>query len=259
MKSPLVSIVIPAYKAEKTIEQTLASVKSQTFPHWELIVVDDCSPDGTLPLLEAAAQNDGRIRVLRNTENRGVSYSRNRGVREARSQWIAFLDSDDFWRADKLEKQLALAEKYPESVLFYTGSAFVDENGVDYGYTMSVPPQVSYRELLKQNVISCSSVLVRRELLLRYPMENDAVHEDFAVWLRILRSGSVAMGVDEPLLIYRVSRASKSGNKKKAAMMTWRTYRFVGLRWYQALWNMGFYAIRSLRKYHSIAASQGEK
>jgi len=252
METPWISIVVPAYKAEKTVGKTLESICSQTYPHWEAIVINDCSPDGTLAVLEAAAAQDPRIRVYTNEKNSGVSFTRNRAVDLARGEWIAFLDSDDYWLPEKLEKQMALAEQHPDCGLFYTGSAFVDENGDAFDYTMPVPERVDYRELMKQNVISCSSVLVRRELLRRYPMENDAVHEDFAVWLRILRDGTEARGVNEPLLVYRVSRNSKSGNKKKAVLMTWKTYLFVGIPWYQAAWNMCFYAFRSLRKYRSI-------
>lgn len=252
MMMPQISIVVPAYKAEKTVGKTLESIRNQTYTNWEAILVNDCSPDGTLTLLESAAAADGRFRVVTNEKNSGVSYSRNRGVQLARGEWIAFLDSDDYWTEDKLEKQLALAEKYPDCGLFYTGSAFVNENGVPYEYTLSVPERVDYRELLKQNVVSCSSVLVRREWLERYPMENDGIHEDFAVWLRILRSGAEARGVNEPLLVYRLSSQSKSGNKKKAALMTWKTYRFVGVSLLRSAWSMGFYTIRSLRKYSGI-------
>lgn len=252
MQTPRISIVVPVYKAEKTVEKTLESIKNQTFTSWEAILVNDCSPDGSLALLEAAAAEDERFRVYTNETNSGVSYSRNRGVEMARGEWIAFLDSDDYWVSEKLEKQLALAEQYPNCGLFYTGSAFVDSEGTLYDYTLSVPERVSYRELMKQNIVSCSSVLVRKEWLLRYPMENDGIHEDFAVWLRILREEKEARGVNEPLLVYRLSPHSKSGNKKKAALMTWKTYRFVGLSFWRSAWNMCFYTLRSLRKYRKI-------
>lgn len=259
MTMPQISIVVPAYKAEKTVGKTLESIRSQSFANWEALLINDCSPDGTLTLLETAAAADDRFRVYTNEKNSGVSYSRNRGVELARGEWIAFLDSDDCWAPDKLEKQLALAEQHPECGLLYTGSAFVNIEGERSEYTLSVPERVDYRQLLKQNVVSCSSVLVRREWLKRYPMENDGIHEDFAVWLRILRAGGEARGINEPLLLYRVSSDSKSGNKKKAALMTWKTYRFVGVPLFQAAWNMCFYAVRSLRKYRGIYSKQEEK
>ena len=122
--------------------------------------MDDASPDGTLALAESYAARDPRVRVIAQKENGGVSRARNRGVREARGEWIAFLDSDDLWMPEKLERQIALAAQHPEAGLFFTGSAFISEDDRKYGYTLSVPERVNYRRLLGQNVISCSSVLV---------------------------------------------------------------------------------------------------
>ena len=255
----LVSVIVPAWRAEKTLAATLGSVLRQTWRELEVLVVDDASPDGTLPLAQSFAEKDARVRVLAQEENGGVSKARNRGVQEARGEWVAFLDSDDLWLPDKLEKQMALAEAHPETGLFYTGSAFISENDRRYGYTMHVPERVSYRRLLGQNVISCSSVLARRELLLRFPMGSDAVHEDFAVWLRILREQPWAYGVDEPLLVYRVSRSSKSGNKLKAARMTFDTYRDVRVPLPLAVWSGLLYTVRGIRKFRAIGASLTEE
>lgn len=255
----LVSVVVPAWCAEKTLAATLDSVLCQTWREIEVLVVDDASPDGTKALAERYAAADERIRVIAQEENGGVSKARNRGVREARGEWIAFLDSDDLWMPEKLEKQMALAERHPEAELFYTGSGFVSEDDRKYGYTLSVPERVNYRSLLGQNVISCSSVLIRRELMLRFPMGNDAVHEDFAVWLKILREQPWAYGVNEPLLVYRVSRSSKSGNKLKAARMTFGTYRYVRVPLLLAVWNGMRYTVRGIRKFRAIGASLTEE
>ncbi len=251
----LISVVIPAWRAEKTLSATLDSVLSQTWREIEVLVVDDASPDGTLALAESYAAKDVRVRVLRQSENGGVSKARNRGVREARGAWVAFLDSDDLWMPEKLERQMALARKHPETGLFFTGSAFISEDDRKYSYTLAVPERVDYHRLLGQNVISCSSVLVRRELMERYPMGNDAIHEDFAVWLKILREEKWAYGVNEPLLVYRVSRSSKSGNKLKAARMTFGTYRYVRVPLPLAVWSGLLYTVRGIRKFRAIGAS----
>lgn len=251
----LISVVVPAWRAEKTLAATLDSILSQTWRELEVLIVDDASPDGTLALAQSYAAKDPRVRVIAQEKNGGVSKARNRGVREARGEWIAFLDSDDLWMPEKLERQMALAAQHPEAGLFFTGSAFISEDDHKYGYTLSVPERVNYRRLLGQNVISCSSVLVRRELMERFPMGNDAIHEDFAVWLKILREEPWAYGVNEPLLVYRVSRSSKSGNKLKAARMTFGTYRYVRVPLPLAVWSGMLYTVRGIRKFRAIGAS----
>ena len=131
---------------------------------------------------------------------------------------------------------------------------FVDGYGKKLTSVLHVPEKVDYERLLKQNIISCSSVLIKRSLMLRYPMPciND-IHEDFATWLQMLKDENiVAYGIDEPLLIYRITRSSRSGNKWKAALMTFRTYRFIGLGVYASIKCWLFYALRSMRKYRKI-------
>lgn len=256
MGNNLVSVVMPAYNAAGTIDSAIASVLRQSWRELELLVVDDASSDATGEIVRGWAARDPRVRFLPQSRNGGVSRSRNIGVEAARGEWIAFLDSDDLWRSDKLEKQLALTERHPEAGLFFTGSGFITQDGMRCGHVLRVPESVDYRALLRQNVISCSSVLVRRELMKRHPMENDAIHEDYAVWLRILREEPLAWAVDEPLLIYRVSASSKSGNKGKAALMYVKTLRTVGVPLPSIVWNSMIYSVRSIRKFRAIAASR---
>lgn len=256
-KSEFVSIIMPAYNAAGTIRASIDSVIRQTYPHWELIVIDDGSMDGTGDILKEYSLHESRVRYLANGRNAGVSATRNRGAAEAKGAWIAFLDSDDLWRPDKLEKQMELLRKHPQADLIFTGSAFIDSKGRLLSYHLKVPRKISYRELLKQNMISCSSVLIRRELILRYPMEHDDMHEDYAVWLQILKNGGRAYGINEPLLIYRLSETSKSGNKKKAAIMTYKVYRFMGLNQIQSFYYFCWYAYRNLRKYGAIRHAAG--
>lgn len=223
-----VSVIMPAYNAEKYIEAAVQSVLRQTWAELELLIIDDCSRDATAALAERLAAADGRITVLRSAKNAGVSASRNRGVAAARGDWIAFLDSDDLWRADKLEKQLALLERHPDAVLSYTASAFMDESGRMYSYVMEAEAETTYATLLRRNLLSCSSVMVRRDVMLRHPMGGDRMHEDYAAWLLILRETRCAYGLNEPLLVYRVRRSSKSGQRLRSAGMLYRSYRYVG-------------------------------
>lgn len=250
-----ISIIMAAYNAEKTIEQAIYSVLCQTYPDFELLVVNDCSTDKTAALVAAIAEKDDRVRLISNEKNGGVSYTRKHGLEEARGEWIAILDSDDAWASEKLEKQIELQKKTNAELLF-TGSAFMDADGRPINWYLHAPAEVTYRQLLKQNVLSNSSALVRKELYAKYYAVGDGMHEDFAIWLSILKEGRKAYGVDEPLLIYRLAKTSKSGNKIKAAKMNWNTYRYVGLNPVEAFYYEGWYMVRNLIKYANLKTSK---
>lgn len=249
----MISIIMPAYNAAHHIEESIKSVIGQTYTDWELIIIDDCSTDNTRQIVQSYVQQHSNIHYYKNKENCGVAHSRNRGVKIAAGEWIAFLDSDDCWNPKKLELQLGLALTKDAQLLF-TGSAFMDENSQPLDYYLPAPATVSYKELLKQNVISCSSVMIRKELIQKYPMKHASkMHEDFAVWLKILRDKRIcAYGIDQPLLIYRVSSGSKSGNKIKAAIMTFRVYRHLKLGMIPACYYWMCYTVRSLKKYRHL-------
>lgn len=256
----MISVIMPAFCAESTIEQAIQSVLMQTHQKFELIIVNDASADQTLRIAQEYARKDARIRVLNNPVNLGVANSRNRGVDVAKAGWIAFLDSDDMWHPRKLERQSQLVLSHPECPICFTGAAYVDESGSPYRYVLRVPSRLTARELLKQNLISCSSVLVQKEALQAYPMINDPlIHEDLATWLNILGHNGYAIGIDEPLLVYRLSGNSKSGNKFRAAQMQWRTYRIMGLNRLTAAACFGVYAWRNIRKYTLIQNSRDRK
>ena len=254
----MVSVIIPSYNSEKYIGETLESVCAQTYSDFEVLVMNDCSKDRTAEIVDMYARKDPRIQLINLPGNKGVSHARNQGVEKASGEWIAFLDSDDMWTKDKLEKQLKLQERLrakksdiEEPEFLFTGSSFIDENGEPLASVLHVPKHVDFSELLKQNIISCSSVLIRRSLMLKYPMPcSDQFHEDFVTWLTILKNENmVAYGLDEPLLIYRVTRSSRSGNKCKAACMTFRAYRHVGLGIVKSVQSWLVYSFRSFKKY----------
>ncbi len=247
-----VSVVMPAYNAEAYIEAAVHSVLRQTWTDFELIVVDDCSQDATVDIVRKLAKEDRRITLLQNTQNSGASASRNTGIVYANGEWIAFLDSDDLWREDKLRKQLALLEQHPDAVLSYTASAFIDEAGREYSYVMEAEPETTYKTLLRKNLLSCSSVMVRRDVMLRHPMGGDRMHEDYAAWLLILRETRCAYGLNEPLLVYRLRRQSKSGGRLHSAEMIYRSYRYVGYPALQAAALTVRYAKHSLSKRRKI-------
>lgn len=254
----LISIIMAAYNAEKTIDRAIASVLAQTYREFELIVVNDCSKDQTRQIVQKYTEQDPRVRLVDNPKNYGISYTRKRGSNEARGTWIAVLDSDDAWTTDKLEKQ-AKRQSETGADLLFTGSTFMDVDGKPVEWYLHAPCEITYRQLLKQNVLSNSSSLVKKDLYDQYYAAGDNMHEDFATWLNILKTGRKAYGIDEPLLIYRLTKTSKSGNKLKAAKMNWNTYRYVGLSFFEALYYECWYIVNGLLKYRNLKTKQLQK
>lgn len=223
-----ISVVMPAYNAEATVEQSIISVLSQTYQDFEFIIIDDLSGDSTGAIIRRYEACDQRIRYYRNERNIGAACSRNRGIREANGQWIAFIDSDDVWDTDKLAIQAALAEKKPEIPLFYTSSRFMDAMGNPYGFVVEAKEITTHADIMKRNLISCSSVLVNAAVMKTIQMPSDKMHEDYYTWLTILKRYPCAYGIRQPLISYRLQKKSKSGNRIKSALMLLRTYRAVG-------------------------------
>jgi len=251
----MVSIVMPAYNAAKTIRASVESIQAQTVTDWELVVIDDGSKDDTAAILSELAAGDSRIRFLQNEKNSGASFTRNRAVELAQGEWIAFLDSDDMWKPDKLEKQLRLADEHPDMVICYTASSFINDDGEPYGYVMQAVEKMTYKMLLKRNLLSCSSVMIRASVMKGVKMPSDKMHEDYYVWLTVVRKCGVAYGINEPLLIYRLCANSKSSNRIKSAKMLFNAYRAVGYNPIAAAWLTFRYTFHSVSKRRNIYKS----
>lgn len=247
-RQALCSVIVPAYRSEKYIAACIASVQAQTFRDLEIVVVDDASEDYTGQIVQQMAKEDERIRYLRQEANRGVAAARNRGVEEAAGEWIALLDSDDAWLPEKLEKQLVLQQQ-SGAELIYTGAQCMDCDGRMQERYFRVPKQTDYKALLKGNDIVCSSVLVKKTWLKRYPMEHGEIHEDYLSWLRMLQTGCKAAGTDEALVYYRLTEGSRSRNKWKAAKMTWATYERMQIKGVRRTLCFFAYALHGLRRY----------
>ncbi len=243
---PLVSVVIPAYRCRETLAQAVDSALAQAVSQ-EILVIDDCSPDDLSPVLARYAGND-RVIFVKNERNMGAAQSRNRGVALAKGQYVAFLDADDIWEKGKLEKQLKLLEKTGD-VLCCTARELMTPQGEVTGRVIPVNGEITYRELLKHNSINCSSVLVRTEVAREFPMHHEDSHEDYIMWLEILRKYGKCSGINEPLLKYRLSSTGKSGNKLQSARMTFRVYRYMGFSLSKALTCFGSYAFHGVKKY----------
>lgn len=246
MNDILVSVIMPVYNCEKYISEAIRSVLVQNVS-LELIIIDDQSTDGTKEQIQTFCQ-DERVRYVCNEKNKGVAASRNKGMELARGKYIAFLDADDYWTEDKLECQVRLMEE-KQAVISSTGRELIDEYGNLTGKTIGIKENVSYKELLKGNVLNTSGVMVKASVAKKYPMGHDNLHEDYIMWLSILKDYGNAYGINRPMLKYRVMKGTKSSNKLKSAGMTFGVYRYMGLNLCQACYYFCFYAVRGLLKY----------
>ena len=251
--APEVSVVMPARNAEKTIGASVRSVLAQTYGNFELIIIDDMSVDSTAKLAEKLIAGDPRASVYHLEKNSGRAHARNFGVSSAKGRWIAFLDSDDLWREDKLQKQMDFIGETGADIS-YTASAFIDAEGRPFKYVMPAKYRLTYKQLLRRNLMSTSSVIVRRDIMTRVKMPGGELHEDYAAWLQILRGTGCAYGLNEPLLTYRLSKNSASGKRLKSARMLYNSYVNAGYLAVSAFLLTVRYAVHSIRKRLGIYA-----
>ena len=243
-----VTAIVPAYNAQQYVEQAILSVLGQT-KKCKLILVDDASKDSTLSIAEKyREQYPEQVQIIAKTKNQGVSAARNDAVRMADTEYVAFLDADDWWSREKNELQLAVVKEQGVDAC-YSGRELISADGETSKKIVSVPEHVSYEELLKGNIIPCSSVLIKREIALQYPMEHDELHEDYITWLMMLKDKVSFVGIDKPLLKSRLSEDGKSRNKWKSAIMTYKVYRHIGISAPKAMWCFIHYAWNGFKKY----------
>jgi len=210
----LVSIITPSYKSEKFISQTIKSVLAQTYQDWEMIIVDDVSPDNSNEIIEEYCKKDSRIKLIKLEQNSGPAIARNRAIEEAKGRYIAFLDADDLWKSDKLEKQIKFMEE-KNCALSYSAYETMSEEGVLQNKYINPPLKLSYKDLLKSNYIGCLTAIYDTQKIGKVYMPSISKRQDYGLWLKILRKTDFAYGMDEPLAIYRIMSNSVSSNKFK--------------------------------------------
>jgi teichuronic acid biosynthesis glycosyltransferase TuaG len=259
---PLVSVLTPCYNAARYLEQTIRSVQAQTFTDWEMIVVNAASTDESLSIAARFAADDARIRVLSKTERLGPGPARNLALEAARGRFIAFLDADDLWEPEKLERQIGymLDRGIPFT---QTGYALMDENGASIGSPVIPPETVTHAELLYSCTIGTLTVVYDCEALGKQSMPDILQSEDYALWLKLLKRTPVSVGLPDVLARYRIHPGSLSRGKLRKAAFQWKVYRQEeGLSPVRAAYYFVAYAFRGLVKpknYRAILESKLRK
>lgn len=215
-----VSIIMPNYNCGKFLEETVNSVVNQTYQNWELLIVDDCSTDNSVEVIRNICEHDDRIKLFVNEENSGAAASRNLAMREATGKWIAFLDSDDLWLPEKLEKQLAFMEEngYKFS---YTSYEHVDEQSEKLNIVVTGPKKVlSKRRMFRYCYPGCLTVMYdsTETGVVQIPDEIANGENDYAIWLKVVKFYKCYY-LSEVLALYRVRNNSLSHKSSKLKLI----------------------------------------
>ena len=249
MTQGMVSVIIPVYNAEKYIEQTIVSVISQTYKSVEIIVIDDNSGDDSARIIQALMEKYPQIRYEKLKENSGAAVARNRGIALAQGQYLAFLDSDDLWKPEKIQKQVEFLERY-NAEFVYTAIEMIDEEGRLVKSKRSIRQEVDYSFLLKNTMIATSSVLLDIKRIGKFQMPDLRSGQDYATWLMLLRDGRIAYGLDEALVQYRRREGSLSSRKMRNWKKVWNIQRnYEGISPFNTGINCIQYIVNAVKKH----------
>lgn len=224
----MVSIITPVYNCEKLLSKTIESVINQTYTDWEMLLVDDCSLDNSADIVKKYMKKDSRIKYFKLKENSGAAIARNKALKESKGRFIAYLDADDLWKNEKLEKQVnfMLRNNYAFTCTDYEK---IDESGKSLNKIIRIPKKVNYNLFLRNTIIQTVGVMVDTKLtgkkLLQMP--NIRRRQDAATWCQLLKNGFDCYECPGSLSYYRVVSNSLSSNKFKAIKMNWYWYRNI--------------------------------
>lgn len=234
----LVSVIMPAYNSEKFISEAIQSVLNQTYANWELIIVDDASDDSTIHIVENFQKKDTRIKFFRNSCNHGTHYARNKAIKAASGDFIAFLDADDLWKPEKLFKQLILIEGENLAACF-SSYDLMDENGDLLNKKVEALPQLSYEKLLKANYVGNLTGIYSIKKLGKIYCPEIRKRQDWALWLKVINNGGSMKGILESLALYRIRNNSISQNKAEMLKYNFNVYhKVLGYGYLKSCWNM---------------------
>lgn len=239
----LVSVIIPNFNSEIFISATLKCLQEQAFSDWEALIVDDGSTDRSAAIIDAFAQQDTRIRLIKLPPGNGAAKARNAAIRESRGRYFAFLDADDLWRPEKLAVQLA-AMQAVDAAMSCTAVDVVDADGAIVG-ERRVPTSIDYSTLLRRTPIVTSTVVIDTHKTGKVQMPDIVRRQDLGLWLKVIRENGPVLGIDQVLGSYRVHAGSLSRNKLTSALYTWRVIRQVeGLGFFTSAYYFLNYALK---------------
>ena len=224
----LVSIIIPVYNASSFLIDTIKTIQGQTYNNWEAIFIDDCSKDNSIEIIKKEQTKDKRIKLIKNKKNSGAAVTRNNGIDSAKGKFLCFLDADDKWHKQKLEKQVKFMEEQ-QCAFSFTGYQFADKDCNPNGSIVKVPTTISYKQALKNTTIWTSTVMFDMCKLKKEDIYMPNVKsEDTALWWMLLKNKvTKAYGLNEILSFYRRTSNSLSANKFKAIKRIWFLYREI--------------------------------
>ena len=247
MDKEKVSIIVPMYNAEKFIGKTIESVLSQTYENWEMLIMNDVSTDNSLAVVNEYTKKDDRIKVVNTEKNMGVVKGRNHLIDLANGKYIAFLDADDYWNSQKLEKQIQFM-KEKNAGISCTEYTRVKENGEKINEVV-IKSEISYTDMLKNNYLGCLTVMYDVEKVGKRYFKELEKNEDYVLWLEIVKDVKTIYGLKENLAYYRVLDNSRSINKVKTAKVSWEIYRKVEkLPFLKSIYYFLHYAVRAVLK-----------
>lgn len=226
---PEISVITPVYNGMPFLIETASCLAKQTFLNFEWVIVDDCSNDRTAEFILELAEKDNRVKPLFLGENSGPIVARNKGMDLAKGRFVAFLDADDMWTSDKLEKQIAFMKKW-DIPLSYTSFRKIDSKGnIVSRFKIPVPSRINYSKLIESNCIPASSAMFDRLIVgeMRQDTDTPVSKDDFFFWLEMLKRFGEARGMKEDLFRLRVHKGSITSNKLEMAKGHWRMYRDI--------------------------------
>jgi len=245
----LVSVITPVYNDEKYIDRTLGSVFAQTYKDIEIVLVDDQSKDNSAEIIKRYQETHPEIVYFLQPKNMGAGHARNKALELARGQYVAFLDADDMWKPEKIEKQVKLLEEKKGSFCF-TAIEMIDGDDKVIKGKRKVREEIDYKFLLSNTMIPTSGVLIDRTVKGDFRMHLRRGGQDYATWLKLLRDGSVAYGIDEALVGYRIDGESLSSNKLKSIRQIWEIQtQDEGIGKVAARWHIIRWCWNSVKKY----------